>query len=316
MNEELQESGGYTAGIDTVDIRDDFMFSYVMSDSRICIELLQYLLPEHKIERIEYSEFDDEDEAAVDGKRKAPEVVTQKALAESFSKRGVRLDAYVDDGANVYTIEMQTTRQSALPKRARLYQAHMDINQLSRGQYYDKLRPGFVIFICTFDPFGRGLSRYSFRNVCKEEDFELKDEAYKLFFNTTGTRGEISESLREILRYINNPAGYPVEKTKLPLIHKMDRAVDMAKKSKEWRKAYMKFQLAQQDAERRGEARGEARGEKRGEARGEKRGEAREKRVTANKMLGEHLPLDLISRVTGLSIEEIDHLKTTPNANS
>ena len=115
MNEELQESGGYTAGIDTVDIRDDFMFSYVMSDSRICIELLQYLLPEHKIERIEYSEFDDEDEAAVDGKRKAPEVVTQKALAESFSKRGVRLDAYVDDGANVYTIEMQTTRQSALP---------------------------------------------------------------------------------------------------------------------------------------------------------------------------------------------------------
>ena len=74
----------------------------------------------------------------------------------------------------------------------------------------------------------------------------------------------------------------------------------------------MKFQLAQQDAERRGEARGE----KRGEARGEKRGEAREKRVTANKMLGEHLPLDLISRVTGLSIEEINHLKTTPNANS
>ena len=192
MNEELQESGGYTAGIDTVDIRDDFMFSYVMSDSRICIELLQYLLPEHKIDRIEYSEFDDEDEAAVDGKRKAPEVVTQKALAESFSKRGVRLDAYVDDGANVYTIEMQTTRQSALPKRARLYQAHMDINQLSRGQYYDKLRPGFVIFICTFDPFGRGLSRYSFRNVCKEEDFELKDEAYKLCFSTRLARGERS----------------------------------------------------------------------------------------------------------------------------
>ena len=77
----------------------------------------------------------------------------------------------------------------------------------------------------------------------------------------------------------------------------------------------MKFQLAQQDDEMRGEKRGEARGEKRGEARGEKRGEAREKRVTANKMLGEHLPLDLISRVTGLSIEEINRLKTTSNAN-
>ena len=43
-------------------------------------------------------------------------------------------------------------------------------------------------------------------------------------------------------------------------------------------------------------------------ARRSARGKAREKRVTANKMLGEHLPLDLISRVTGLSIEEINRL--------
>ena len=119
---------------------------------------------------------------------KPPKWLRKRRWRNRLASAGVRLDAYVDDGANVYTIEMQTTRQSALPKRARLYQAHMDINQLSRGQYYDKLRPGFVIFICTFDPFGRGLCRYSFRNVCKEEDFELKDEAYKLFFNTTGTR--------------------------------------------------------------------------------------------------------------------------------
>ena len=43
--------------IDSVDIRDDFMFSYVMCNRQICTELLQCLLPEHKISRIEYYEL-------------------------------------------------------------------------------------------------------------------------------------------------------------------------------------------------------------------------------------------------------------------
>ena len=33
------------------------MFSYVMCNPQICIELLQYLLPDHKISRIEYYEM-------------------------------------------------------------------------------------------------------------------------------------------------------------------------------------------------------------------------------------------------------------------
>ena len=182
--------------IDSVDIRDDFMFSYVMRDRDICTQLLQYLLPEHRIGRIEYCELSDAAAGSAGAGRSASalKVDTQKALAESFNKRGVRLDAYIDDGRNIYNIEMQTTRQTALPRRARLYQAHMDINQLERGQQYDLLRPGFVIFICTFDPFGRGLYLYSYRNTCRETGEELGDEAYKLFFNTTGTRGEVSDS--------------------------------------------------------------------------------------------------------------------------
>ena len=66
-----------------------------------------------------------------------------------------------------------------------------------------------MIFICTFDPFDEGRYLYSFRNVCRETGAELGDEAYKLFFNTAGTQGEISDSLREILRYMNDPKNYP-----------------------------------------------------------------------------------------------------------
>ena len=312
--------------IDSVDIRDDFMFSYVMCNRQICTELLQCLLPEHRISRIEYYELgEDGTERPEDSSnRYAPlKIDTQKALAEAFNKRGVRLDVYIDDGKSVYNVEMQTTKQSGLSKRARLYQAHIDINQLRRGQYYDELRPSFVIFICTFDPFDEGRYLYSFRNVCRETGGELGDEAYKLFFNTAGTRGEISDSLRELLRYMNDPKNYPVAKTGLPLIRSIDEAVDEAKMNDDWRHAFMIYQIHQMDAEKRGIAIGEKRGEKRGIAIGEKRGEKRgitigakqEKLDNAKGMLHEGLSADLISRVTGLSIAEINKLKAAPNAN-
>ena len=104
--------------IDSVDIRDDFMFSYVMCNRQICTELLQCLLPEHKISRIEYYELgEDGTERPEDSSnRYAPlKIDTQKALAEAFNKRGVRLDVYIDDGKSVYNVEMQTTKQPVCP---------------------------------------------------------------------------------------------------------------------------------------------------------------------------------------------------------
>ena len=323
----------FSAKIADVDIRDDFMFSYVMCNPQICIELLQYLLPDHKISRIEYYEMGrdgTEQPAASSPKGEPLKLDIQKSLNEAFNRRTVRLDVYIDDGKSVYNLEMQTTRHAGLAKRARLYQAHMDINQLQRGQFYTRLRPSFVIFICTFDPFDESRYLYSFRNVCRETGAELGDEAYKLFFNTAGTQGEISDSLREILRYMNDPKNYPVEQTELPLIRSIDEAVGEAKMSDEWRHAYMIYQIHQQDAELRGiaigeehqqdaELRGIAIGEERGiaigEERGEKRGEQKEKINNAKGMLHEGLSADLISRVTGLPISEINKLKTAPNAN-
>ena len=325
------------ASIDSVDIRDDFMFSYVMCNRDICTKLLQYLLPGHKIDRIEYYDLGDGGTGMPEGgtgqsgdssKKYEPlHLDAQKSLIEAFNRRTVRLDVYLDDGKSVYNLEMQTTRHAALPKRARLYQAHMDINQLQRGQFYTKLRPSFVIFICTFDPFDEGRYLYSFRNVCRETGAELGDEAYKLFFNTAGTHGEISDSLREILRYMNDPKSYPVEQAGLPLIRSIDEAVDKAKMDNEWRHAFMIYQIHQQDAELRGEARGISIGEKRGEARGisigEKRGEARgisigeERKAvdTAKSMMRENLPNDMISRVTGLPIAQIQKIRGNLPAN-
>lgn len=70
-----------------VDITDDFMFSYVMRKPEICIEMLEYLLPGHKIRSVKYIQMDNEE---IEADSNQPE--TQKALNEAFAKRGVRLD--------------------------------------------------------------------------------------------------------------------------------------------------------------------------------------------------------------------------------
>ena len=301
MKESRREWQGKS--LNDVDIRDDFMFSYIMRDSELCLGLLRQLLPDCPIERIEYVELEAEKQQLE--KTLGTRLETQKALFGAAGKRSVRLDAYLDDGKTIYNIEMQTAEQIALPQRSRLYQAHIDVNQLERGQYYDELRPSYVIFICTFDPFGKSLYRYSFRNVCREDgEVELQDEAYKLFFNTKGTRGEIPEALKEMLAYINNPEEYPVEESKLKLIHRLDEAVETAKMSEDWRRAYMTYQTHLRDAQLEGIAIGRKEGRQEGRLEGRKEGLLE----AAKAMLQGHLPVEQIVRFTGLSQEDVQKL--------
>ena len=103
-----------------------------------------------------------------------------------------------------------------------------------------------MIFICKFDPFGRNLYRYSFVNSCEEDPaLKLDDGATRLFFNTKGEKGEISDHLRELLAYMNDTKAYPVEKTENDLIEKIEEAVGMARKSSEWRRSFMMYQERQ-----------------------------------------------------------------------
>ena len=301
MKESRREWQGKS--LNDVDIRDDFMFSYIMRDPELCLGLLRQLLPDCPIERIEYVELEAEKQQLE--KALGTRLETQKVLFGAAGKRSVRLDAYLDDGKTIYNIEMQTAEQIALPQRSRLYQAHIDVNQLERGQYYDELRPSYVIFICTFDPFGKSLYRYSFRNVCREDgEVELQDEAYKLFFNTKGTRGEIPEALKEMLAYINNPEEYPVEESKLKLIHRLDEAVETAKMSEDWRRAYMTYQTHLRDAQLEGIAIGRKEGRQEGRLEGRKEGLLE----AAKAMLQGHLPVEQIVRFTGLSQEDVQKL--------
>ena len=282
-----------------VDITNDLMFSTVMQDEALCIELLEYLLPlqpGRKIDRLEYRQFDSDasegsSQSASDGTAQ-----TQKTMLGYFGQRGVRLDVFVDDGETVYDLEMQTTSNAALPQRSRLIQSHMDISQLQRGAQYDELRPSFVIFICKFDPFGDDLYRYTFRNMCDElKDKPLDDGTCKLFFNTAGHIGDIPPRLKELLTYMNDTHTYPVGESKNDLIRKLDAAVNETKMKPVWRDAYMMYRMKQREAELRGEV----------------KGRVEEKKATTKKMICKGYTDEQISEINELPLAEVAAIRAS-----
>jgi len=167
-----------------LELKDDFMFAKVMRDPDLCRGMLERLLG-FKILKIEYPE-------------------EQKTIDISYDNRSVRLDVYVQDDENtVYNIEVQTTDTRELPKRSRYYQGMIDLNLIEKGEHYKKLNKSYVIFICTFDLFGKDYYRYTFENFCKEDHtIALNDQTTKLFFNTYGTIGDLSEEAIAFLKYV------------------------------------------------------------------------------------------------------------------
>ncbi len=237
-----------------VAITDDYMFGYVMRQPGVCTSVIKCLLPDVPVAEVKFA---DEAEVVAD---------TQKTIQGNIGNHSVRLDVYLDDGKTIFNVEMQTGNKTNLPKRVRYYGGRLDCDQLEKAQDYNKLRPTYVIFICTFDPFGRDQYHYSFENRCAEvKELKLNDESYKLFFNATGHKGEINDELKALLDYFLDPEQMP-DGEKTELVKKIDDIVDFANRDAEWRRGYMTYVQAQMDARNEGIAIGEARGMEKGEA--------------------------------------------------
>ena len=127
--------------------------------------------------------------------------------------------------------------------------------------------------IFTFDPFGKGLPRYTFREICEEDKrVRLNDGTTKIFYNCTYKGGDLPEDLKELYEYVD--AG----KINNDLTTRIDMAVRRARSNEEWRSSYMKEMVLFMDAREEGRAEGreEGRVEGREEGREEGRVEGRE----------------------------------------
>ena len=273
--------------VEELSFTDDFMFGTVMKNKAICKGVIERLL-HIKVGKIEYPSL-------------------QKTIAPFYESKGIRLDVYVSDSERVFDIEIQTSIPPSLPKRTRYYQSLMDVDNLLRGQSYAELKESYVIFICTRDPFGKGLPVYTFRNVCGEEDtLFLDDKSVKVFYNVSAYGKEDEPELSALLEYLCE------RRATSGFTQHIDELVEKAKRNEKFRSVYMSLNIREDDLRMAGEKigfeRGVAAGIRRGRRDGIAAGSYQAKLETAKLMAERKYPLSEIHLMTGLSEAEIEKL--------
>ena len=228
-----------------LELKDDFMFGLIMHDPKYVKPFLEMIL-KIKIRKVVYPQ-------------------SQKSIDLSANAKAIRLDVYVEDDQNtVFNLGMQTSDNRNLPKRMRYYQGVIDLNILQKGQDYTKLKKSYVIFICTFDPFGEGRHIYTFCNTCQENTaLTLDDDAVKIILSTKGTMDDVSPEMKRILDYIDGKGASD------KFTEELEEAVCSARQNERWRLDYMtlEYEYRQRYLEGKEEGREEGRAEGRAEGR-------------------------------------------------
>lgn len=218
-------------------IQDNFIFQKVMRNKKICKQTIERLL-DIEVADISYPE-------------------EEKSIDIRLDSKSIRLDVYVnDEKGTVFNIEMQTSKDmTELVKRTRYYQAMIDIDLLEKGQSYEALNETYIIFICTFGVFSGSRHKYTFKNLCLEEqNLALNDVTNKVFLSTKGTAEDISGPLKNFLEYIDGHA--PADE----LMQEIDGEVITARKCDDWRREYMTLALEIEREKRAAKAEGKAEG--------------------------------------------------------
>ena len=233
-----------------LEFSDDFMFKRVMTDPEICKGVLERILG-IEIARVEYPE-------------------TEKQIENAYDVRGIRLDVYLKGDDTRYDIEMQTEPEKAIGKRARYYQSSVDLDTINRSQDFTQLRDVMVIFICTYDPFGKGRHRYTFREVCQEDrSVALDDGASKLILNTRGTMQDVPDGVLRFLKFVENMNTAEVRED--ALLARIRSRILKERVSREGRQEYIMMQMFYNDALRKGREEGREEGRSEGRSEGENR---------------------------------------------
>ncbi len=180
--------------LEDLNVMNDFLFNAIATDSDIAepffSKLLSILL-EKEIGDIHVSA-----QAFLPGN--SPEL------------RSICMDVEIREDDNspaqckIYNIEAQDYKEKFLQKRGRFYQARKDSKGLKRGdKSWNKLPDLYVIFITTYDPFGKDYMIYTFENTCRlHPEIDYNDGLKFIYFNTVGTKGG-TKSIFQLLQYLN-----------------------------------------------------------------------------------------------------------------
>ena len=212
---------------------------------------------------------------------------TEKEATLEFFAHGVRFDVYIEGSDEAIDLEMQTYHEADLVNRMRRNHTQLDLLTMSKDNAVGVSKATCVIFICTFDPFNRGRPVYSFSWRDDEEpSFTLGDKSRRIVYNAPAWESCDDKELGAFLCYV------ATQQTRSKLATDLDNVVAFAKHSTSWRMGYNMIYEAIAQAKDEGIAIG-----------------THERALeTARRALERGFAPDVVSEITGLSIEEVEAL--------
>ena len=220
------------------------------------------------------------------------EIVPQKVYQGTDTDRhGIMLDAYVKETVNADGVTVSDVKLNIVPnifvlepnnymskyneylpadkenayrevlleaKRNRYYHSITDSHIFKSGSDYSKLPNVIVIMILTHDPFGLNRMVYTIENHCVEEpDMEYRDGAKTIYLYTRGTKEIPSQSLKNMLSFLEESSSENATDTGLMDVKNM---MDTIKHDHKIGVKYMHTLERERAIRREGEIEGEAKG--------------------------------------------------------
>ncbi len=199
------------------------MFDRVMRNPDVCRRFLQVVL-DIEVGRLDY-------------------VDVEKSLLPDIEAKSVRLDVFAKDSDHVFDVEMQAYPKSALGKRLRYYQAAMDVTSTPTGARYEDLPESYIIFLCSHDPFGKGIPRYTFSMHCSEDtSADPKCGFIWIVLNAKAWKHCTNPTLKSLLKYVMEGT---VEDN--ALVKSIDGLVKQANRSRAWKENAMGVMTLEHD---------------------------------------------------------------------
>ena len=227
---------------------EDKVFGWVMEDMEFCRFVLQTVLPEIEIAKVE-------------------NLYLQKELNNpDRESKDVRLDILVTDRDDrVYDVEMQIADEDNLGKRMRYYLSKVDAHYtLEKKKSYRDLKEAYIIFLCDFDFPGKGKLRYSYH------EYEDQDRSSMLPTNSTkviiNAKGKLDGNSKDLQNLVKLMRGEKIVGSKH--FDYAQKKIEEINEDPIRRDQIMDYETKMLEREQLGEEKGRREGEKRGEERG------------------------------------------------
>lgn len=282
------------------------MFAIIMRDPIACKKFIEMIFPERTVEKILFPNKAEEDGGAATINEIAVEV--EKTIITGIASKSVRLDVLFKGDDTVYDIEMQLEPEDEIAKRSRYYHMAIARNSLKKGETYEKLKTGYVIFVCCFDPFKRDEPVYRFEMYDRNLQLQLGDGSSTIILNTKCSRSKTPEAFEAFYNFVNT--GKVDERN--DFVKYLSKRVEEANEDEEVDRIMtldeemkVQWERAIEKGKELGFKQGEEIGFKQGEEIGRAKGEADKQREIAKKLRELGISIESISAATGLMPDEI-----------